>query len=130
GRINRWMALLIQSRVALYEGTWEKYHAGTDFGVEGASPEKYLQKAADAAHELISSGVYGIYNTGKPETDYKELFALQDFTSNSEVMFWRKYDNDLTRGSGSFTNDRNFRMETPTNKTITKELADAYLCTD
>lgn len=130
GRINRWMALLIQSRVALYEGTWEKYHAGTDFGVEGANPGKYLEKAADAAYELIRSGVYGIYNTGKPETDYKELFALQDFASNSEVMFWRKYDNDLTRGDNNFTNDRNFRMETPTNKTITKQLADAYLCTD
>src|SRR5690606_26790260 len=29
GRVNRWMALLIQSRVALYEGTWQKYHANT-----------------------------------------------------------------------------------------------------
>lgn len=130
GRLNRWMALLIQSRVALYEGTWEKYHAGTDFGVSGANPEKYLEKAAQAAYEVISSGVYEVYNTGNPETDYKELFALLDFSSNSEVMFWRKYNNELTRGSGSFTNDRFFRMETPTNRTITKQLADAYLCND
>jgi len=130
GRINRWIALLIQSRVALYEGTWEKYHEGTDFGVDGADPEKYLQKAADAAYELITSGVYELYSTGHPETDYRDLFALQDFSSNSEVMFWRKYDNDLTRGSSSFTNDRNFRMETPTNKTFTKQMADAYLCND
>src|SRR5690606_1856933 len=88
GRINRWIALLIQSRVALYEGTWEKYHEGTDFGVDGADPEKYLQKAADAAYELITSGVYELYSTGHPETDYRDLFALQDFSSNSEVMFW------------------------------------------
>ena len=27
-RINKWMALLLQSRVALFEGTWEKYHNG------------------------------------------------------------------------------------------------------
>src|SRR5690606_19655446 len=51
GRINRWIALLIQSRVALYEGTWERYHAGSEFGVEGANPEKYLEKAAEAALE-------------------------------------------------------------------------------
>jgi len=128
GRINRWIALLIQSRVALYEGTWEKYHAGSEFGVEGANPEKYLEKAAEAALEIINSGVYEVYNTGDPENSYKEFFALQDFTSNSEVMFWRKYDNELTRGESGFTNDRNFRMETPTSRTITKQLADAYLC--
>ncbi len=130
GRINRWMALLIQSRVALYEGTWEKYHDGTNFGAVAATPEKYLQKAAEAAQEIIEQGPYSVYSTGNPESDYKELFALQDFSSNSEVMFWRKYDNELTRGNSSFTNDRNFRMETPTNKTITKEQADAYLCVD
>lgn len=130
GRLNKWMALLIQSRVALYEGTWEKYHDGTDFGVKEANPEKYLEKAAEAAYEIINSGVYEVYNTGNPETDYKELFSLLDFSSNNEVMFWRKYNNELTRGSQSFTNDRFFRMETPTNKTITKQLADAYLCND
>lgn len=130
GRLNKWMALLIQSRVALYEGTWERYHEGTDFGVKEANPEKYLEKAAEAAYEIINSGVYEVYNTGNPETDYKELFSLLDFSSNNEVMFWRKYNNELTRGSQSFTNDRFFRMETPTNKTITKQLADAYLCND
>lgn len=130
GRLNKWMALLVQSRVALYEGTWEKYHDGTDFGVKEANPEKYLEKAEEAAYEIINSGVYEVYNTGNPETDYKELFSLLDFSSNSEVMFWRKYNNELTRGSQEFTNDRFFRMETPTNKTITKQLADAYLCND
>lgn len=29
GRIHKDVALLFQSRVALYEGTWEKYHNGT-----------------------------------------------------------------------------------------------------
>src|SRR5690606_38640274 len=48
----------------------------------------------------------------------------------SEVMFWRKYDNDLSRGDNGFTNDRNLRMATPSNKTLTKQFADAYLCTD
>ena len=130
GRVNRWMALLIQSRVALFEGTWQKYHANTPFGVPNANPEKYLQKAADAALELIESGVYGIYSTGNPESDYYDLFALQDYYNNSEIMFWREYNNELSRGSSSFTNDRNHRMEFPNNNSITKELADSYLCID
>lgn len=130
GRVNRWMALLIQSRVALYEGTWQKYHANTPFGVSDPQPEKYLQKAADAALELIQSGVYDVYSTGNPESDYYDLFALQDYSNNSEIMFWREYNNELSRGNSSFTNDRNHRMEFPNDNSITKELADSYLCID
>jgi len=130
GRVNKWMALLMQSRIALYEGSWQKYHDGTPFGVENADPEKYFRKAAEAAQQVMDSGLYQVYSTGDPETDYKELFSLQDYSSNDEVMFWRKYDNELTRGQQAFTNDRNFRMETPTGKTITKQLADAYLAID
>lgn len=130
GRVNRWMALLIQSRVALYEGTWQKYHANTAFGVSNAQREKYLQKAAAAALELMQSGVYDIYTTGNPESDYYDLFALQDYSNNSEIMFWREYNNELSRGNSSFTNDRNHRMEFPNDNSITKSLADAYLCID
>ncbi len=130
GRVNKWMALLIQSRVALFEGSWEKYHANTPFGAAGGNPQKYFAKAAEAALKVMESGVYNIYSTGKPSSDYKDLFALQDYSSNPEVMFWREYNNDLTRGDVDFVNDRNIRMETPSGNTLTKELADAYLCTD
>src|SRR5690606_20398436 len=51
-RINKWIALLMQSRVALYEGTWQKYHNGTPFGVENADPNKYLTKAVEAAEQI------------------------------------------------------------------------------
>lgn len=130
GRLNRWMALLIQSRVALYEGSWEKYHKNTPFGVENADPDKYFAKAVEAAEELIDGGVYSVYNTGNPESDYKELFTQLNYATNSEMMFWQNFDQGVTLGDGAFTNDRFFRMKTPTNKTITKQLADAYLCTD
>lgn len=130
GRINKWIALLIQSRVALYEGSWQKYHAGTPFGVTGTDPNKYFQKATDAALELIESGPYDIYTTGDPMNDYRELFALQDFSKNEEIMFWREYNNDLSKGDREFTNDRNHRMEFPNDNSITKQLADSYLCID
>lgn len=129
-RVNKWMALLIQSRVALYEGTWEKYHTGDPFGVSNPQPDKYFNKVVEAATTIMESGEYDIYSTGQPTVDYQDLFALQDYSSNKEVMFWREYNNELSRGDGDFTNDRNFRMETPTGHTITKELADSYLCSD
>lgn len=130
GRVNKWMALHMQSRVALFEGSWEKYHAGGPFGVTNPQPAKYFNKAVEAAGKIMASGKYDIYTTGKPGTDYKDLFALQDYSTNKEVMFWRKYDNGLSRGNAAFVNDRNFRMETPSGNTITKQLADSYLCID
>lgn len=130
GRVNKWIALLMQSRVALYEGSWQKYHQGTAFGVQNANPNKYFTKAMEAAKKVMDSGKYDIYSTNNPTADYRNLFSLRDYTSNSEVMFWRKYDNDLSRGDNGFTNDRNLRMATPSNKTLTKQFADAYLCTD
>lgn len=130
GRVNKWMALLMQSRVALYEGSWEKYHNGGPFAVADAQPAKYFNKAVEAAGKIMASNKYDIYTTGNSASDYKNLFSLQDYSSNKEVMFWRKYDNGLSRGSSAFVNDRNFRMETPAGNTITKELADSYLCTD
>ncbi|WP_041537463.1 RagB/SusD family nutrient uptake outer membrane protein [Pseudopedobacter saltans] len=130
GRINKWMALLMQSRVALYEGTWEKYHNGTDFGVANPQPAKYFNKAVEAADKIMTSNLYDVYTTGSPSTDYKDLFALRDYSTNKEVMFWKKYDNNLSRGSSAFVNDRNFRMETPSGNTITKQLADSYLAID
>lgn len=129
-RVNKWMALLIQSRIALFEGTWQKYHAGTPFATSGADPNKYLSKAVEASAAIMASGLYDIYSTGDPDTDYQTLFNRMDYTGNKEVMFWRKYDNELSRGNSSFTNDRNFRMETPTNKTMTKQMMDLYLCSD
>lgn len=130
GRINKWIALLIQSRVALFEGTWQKYHAGTPFGVTGSNPNKYFQKAAESALNLIKDGPYNLYSTGNPLNDYRELFAMQDWSNSPEVMFWREYNNDLSRGESAFTNDRNHRMEFPNNNSITKQLADSYLCND
>src|SRR5690606_12209021 len=52
------------------------------------------------------------------------------YAGNKEVMFWRKYDNELSRGDRDMTNDRNFRMETPTSKTMTKQMMDSYLAID
>lgn len=130
-RVNKWMALLIQSRVALYEGTWEKYHAGDPFGVANPQPEKYFNKAVEAASKVMESGVYTLYSTGKPSTDYYDLFSRQrSYSGNTEVMFWKNYDNGLGKGEGAFTRDRNYRQRTPNEHSHTKELADSYLCTD
>jgi hypothetical protein len=52
--VNKWVALALQSRVALFEGTWEKYHAGDAFKAQTPNPEKYLKKAVEAAEAIIN----------------------------------------------------------------------------
>src|SRR5690606_10069355 len=55
-RLSREIAQLFKSRVSLYEGTWEKYHADDVFGVAGANPVRYLELAAESALAVIESG--------------------------------------------------------------------------
>jgi starch-binding outer membrane protein, SusD/RagB family len=122
-RLNRWFALLLQSRVALYEGTWQKYHDGTVFGVENADPEKYLNIAADAAREIMDSGLYSLHSTGDPENDYYNTFNWRDFTDNPEAMRWTKMDltQDINAGR------KLFYLAYPEHKGFTKALIDQYL---
>jgi len=96
-RLNKEAALIFKSRVGLFEGTWQKYHAGTEFGTSGANPNKYLQSAVDAVTELMTPDKYtiGIYNTGNPSADYNDLFSSNDLSSNEEVALWCKYDLSL-----------------------------------
>lgn len=91
-RLSKEAALLFKSRVALYEGTWQKYHAGTIFGTADADPNAYLRQAANAAEALMSD-TYGLslYTNGDPAGDYCKLFSLINQSSNKEVLLWKGY---------------------------------------
>lgn len=125
GRLNKWVALLFQSRVALYEGTWQKYHADDDFKAAVSNPAKYLNKAVEAATAVMQSGLYNIYSTGKPEADYYDLFIQRTYSGNSEALFWTQFS--VTLG---LEHNKNFTKQYPRQLGITKQLADAYLCND
>lgn len=86
-RINKEAALAFKARVALYEGSWQKYHAGTVFGTAGADPNKYFQACVNAAEELINGNYQvGIYN------DYYRLFGLDNMGSANEILLYRAYN--------------------------------------
>lgn len=118
GRLNRWAALLIKSRVCLFEGTWRKYHN------VGGDANAWLQEAADAAEELMNDGPYALYNTGNPETDYNAIHRIpDDLTGVPEVMYWRRYER------GIFTNHVQ-SYHRGYNGGATKSMVEDYLCTD
>jgi len=116
GRLNKWIALQIKSRICLFEGTWRKYHGLSN-------PEMWLTEAANAAKELIDNGPFSLYTTGDPNNDYNAFHRVLDLDGNPEVLLWRKYD------PGQYTNHvmsywRGY------NGGATKSMVEDYLCTD
>lgn len=126
-RLNKEIALLFKSRVALFEGTWEKYHAGTPFGVSGSDGKAFLQQAVAAAEQLINSNVYSVYSTGDPGADYWHLFnAPNSYAGNTEVMLWKKYD----AGLNLVHNHQRYLPRIGGGRGVTNTLINDYLCTD
>jgi len=88
-KVTKWTALALKSRVALFEGTFRKYH--TEFNLPGAN--ELLEKAADAANKVIEGGQYSIYNAAGVNS-YAALF----YSVNSlpqEVILARKFSDAL-----------------------------------
>lgn len=122
-RVNKEAAQLLKATVALYEGTWEKYHAGTDFGVTGSTGTTYLQQAADAAGALITGNTRSIPTT---TSSYGDLFNQTNLSTNTEIILWRQYD-FLGLGS-SFGNA--LQLSWPNASSYTQFAMRSYLCTD
>lgn len=125
-RLNKQIARLFKSRVCLYEGTWEKYHDGTLFGVPDPNSGEYLQMAADAALEVINSGHYEIFTMGDFENNYYQLFNKNDYSDNPEVMLWEKYSLELDK---THTHQQ-YLVYLGYGIGMTKSIVDDYLCSD
>jgi len=98
-RIHKDVARALKSEVALFEGTWEKYHkaennAFYDKSVTDEKIRNYFTQAAAAAKEVMDRGVWRIYNTGNPLNDYRQVFQTTDLSSNPEVLWFKMYDGD------------------------------------
>ncbi|MDR1102554.1 MAG: RagB/SusD family nutrient uptake outer membrane protein [Tannerella sp.] len=131
GRITKEVALALQARIALYEGTWEKYHAlkNTAFKVNGSDGSQFIQKAADAAGALIAlgeaNGFPALDNIGV-ENGYVNLFNQYDYSSYREVLLWRRY----SKADGIMNHFANYLGHRGGGHGMTKSLVDSYLCLD
>jgi hypothetical protein len=113
-RVNKYTAMLLKSRICLYEGTYNKYHNLGEY-------QSWLNEAADAAGKLIESGKYALYTTGTPTRDYRTLFTSPDLHGNSEILLSRTY---VTPGMGH----RVSGYIVSQNAGPTKDFVDDFLC--
>lgn len=112
--VTRWTALALKSRIALYEGTYRKYHGIADY-------EKYLKAAADAGERFIAESGYKLYSSGA--TPYRDLFNSQTAIAE-EVILTRAYSNTANVMHGVQFNISNERQG------FTKRFMNHYLMAD
>lgn len=99
--INKWTAALFKSRVCLFEASWRKYHAGSDYvkNCTMTANELFTQAAA-AAKLVMDGGVYGLYTSGSYANGrgaYRSLF-ISDNAVTKEVMLATSTDLALQMG--------------------------------
>jgi len=114
GRATQGAVLALKARVALFQGTWAKYHGEGD-------GSKYINIAVDAAEKLVSSNEYALY-TDQGASSYKYLFILKGDDSKEVILARRYYANRMVH---NWTRELWFNYMVPT-----KNLADMYLATD
>jgi hypothetical protein len=125
-RISKDAALAFKSRVALYEGSWEKYHNGTPFGVSNPDYNKYFTQAAGAAKTLIDNFGY------KLDDNYQSVFKHHELAgtpiASDEIIFGRQFDHVKYNVNWAASGEQ---MNTwPVGVGYTRSAIRSYLCTD
>ena len=147
-RLNRECALLFKSRVALYEATWEKYHAGTARVPGGPGwPGDAASFHTDLNQEIqffLDEAIKSAKEVGDGSSltaNYASLYNQTDLSGQrGEVLLWRMYSEDAkvqnqvmgaTHGYGAIeVGDKTYIFSHGDNTGFTRSLVDSYLMTN
>lgn len=116
GRLHKDAARALLSRIALWEGTYRKYH-----GLENS--KKPLELALKSSQDLMQGRKYTLYSTGNPTVDYFNLFVQKDLTNNPENILHRSYIIGIN--THGYT-----RTATENNTGVSKAFVEQYLFKD
>ena len=136
GRLTKYAALAMLSRVALYEGTWQKFHTnGKDATSNTERSTALLTIARDAARDVIESDKYEIfYNQILGAQSYRYMFILEDAAQCNPANLSKKDNKEYILahrhrdGDALGTNITHGMLANVCY--ITKKMADMYLCSD
>ena len=124
GRINKEAAIVMKARVALFEGTWERYHGikNTPYKVTGKNGDDFLKLVEPTILEVIERQGTALFTTGGSYKEpYNQLFSQQDASKTAGVFLYRVYDATQIVGHNFFDNvvDANY--------TASRSMLEAYL---
>lgn len=116
GRLTKYAALTFKAEACLYEGTFRKYHnLGND--------EEVLKLSAEAAEEVINSGMFSLYSTGNPMQDYFDLFVQYNLNGNPEAIMFQSFIEGIRMHN-------NVRQMGEPHTGYTKDFVNSYLSID
>lgn len=129
-RINKEAAMVLAMNVALYEGTWEKYHSSDDFASSTNESNYFLGEVINWGNELFGCGI-DLYKTGQnPGDAFAALFNSKDLSGMGEVLLWRKYSSDEGVFHDVNGNLKAGVVDSEGAAGITQSLVDNYLSAD
>ncbi|MBL7970188.1 MAG: RagB/SusD family nutrient uptake outer membrane protein [Prolixibacteraceae bacterium] len=119
GRVSKSTALALKARVALFEGTRQKFHQYGQFA-------PHLTAAVAAAEAVMAEG-HALY-TAKGVDSYYYLFQYEgEGPANSEVIFAKVYGQNIANSILSHKLGRNLEQGYMSS---TRSMIETYLCTD
>ena len=102
GRANKWAALALRSRAALYAGSIAQFgtqQLGGLLGFPGGDHSKYYQICYDACNEIITQGPYSLYNGDADKVqNFKNIFLKK---GNSEAIMVKQHSGPGFMDGGS-----------------------------
>ncbi|KYP16670.1 MAG: hypothetical protein A1D16_09335 [Flavihumibacter sp. CACIAM 22H1] len=102
GRLSKWAALALKARVALFEGTWRKFHEN------GNNSAEMLDQAISASTEILNSNLFELFDRRDVlgDSSYRYYFLLEGTRKTNaagltkaaqrETILARRHDRDIS----------------------------------
>lgn len=136
GRLTKYAAYAMLSRVALYEGTWQKFHEGGSETLTNTSRStELLTIAKEAADKVIQSNKFEVfYNEKLGNESYRYMFILEDAAQCNPANLTKKDNREYILAHRHRDGDNlgtNITHGMQGNVVyITRKMADMYLSSD
>lgn len=125
--VTKDVARAFKSRIALYEGTFRKYHAGGLASGLGNTANTWLTQAASAAQEVITGGRYSLNTSPGTLGAYRSLFSSEAPPTNEVLLM---YVMDVNLAVRHEANWRYTSGTTGVGASFTRDFINTYLMAD
>ncbi len=114
--VNRYIVAGFVSRIALHEGSWQKYYYQND-----ERAKKFFELALKAGDYVMGSSKYDIV------TEFRTLFTSEDLRGNKDVIMYRHYNAEVGITHSVASNNN---LSESVNFGTTTALIKSFICND